>query len=239
MGAYSGIILAGEPLAYAQPALRGMPRSMSPVAKRPFLEYMLTRLRIGGITDVVLCVGYKRSHIQSHIRKGRKWGLQVRYSVEKERLGTAGAVKQAGDLLAAPEWFVFKGDSLLDFDVQAMREFHQERRAMATVALVSRAGHYGRVVLNERHEIAAFRDKKEGAPGCGGKCLINAGVYLLSRRCLDLVPSGRPVSLENEIFPALIGSGLYGFRSAGNFIDVNVPEDLSRAQYELSMRPKT
>jgi len=214
---------------------------MAAVANRPFLEYVLAKLRIREITDVVLCVGYRRSWVQTHFQKGTKWGLNLRYSVEEELLGNAGAVKKAARMIDAASPFVFQGNSLLDLDVQAMWDFHHSRKALATVALVAspRANRYGDILTNERGEITAFREKYDDSmESKNGKCLINAGAYLLSPRFIDLIPDGRPVSIEKELFPMLIGFGLYGFVSNGDFIDIGVPEDLARAQRELPVRSK-
>jgi NDP-sugar pyrophosphorylase family protein len=212
---------------------------MASVANKPFLEYVLAKLRIDGITDVVLCVGYRRSQIQSHFHKGTKWGLQLRYSVEEEILGNAGAVKKAASMIDAAALFVFNGDSFLDLDVQAMWDFHNSRKALATVALVAlpQTKRYGPVLTNEHGEISAFREKNDDSiASANGKCLINAGTYLLSRHFIDLIPDGRPVSIEKDMFPMLIGSGLYGFFTQGSFFDIGVPDDLARAQHELPVR---
>jgi NDP-sugar pyrophosphorylase family protein len=214
---------------------------MAPVANRPFLEYVLAKLRDGGITNVVLCVGYRRSQIQSHFHKGTKWGLKLRYSVEEELLGNAGAVKKAARMIDADALFVFNGDSFLDLDVQAMWDFHHSRGAVATMALVElpRASRYGPISKDEHDQIRAFPEKHDNSTaGNNGRCLINAGAYLLSRQFIDSIPDGRPVSIEKEMFPTVTGSGLYGFFTDRYFIDIGVADDLARAQYELPMRSR-
>jgi len=241
MSSLSGIVLVGGLGTRLRSAFLSGPKSMARVADRPFLEYVLTKLRVGKITDVVLCVGYRRSQVQSHFHKGTKWGLELRYSVEEELLGNGGAVKKAAHMIDAVAPFVFNGDSFLDLDVQAMWDFHHTRKAVATVALVAspRASRYGRVLTNERGEITAFHEKHyDSADRDNRKCLSNAGIYLLSRQFIDLIPDGRPVSIEKEMFPTLVGSGLYGFFTDGYFIDIGVPDDLARAQNELPMRSR-
>jgi NDP-sugar pyrophosphorylase family protein len=166
----------------------------------------------------------------------------VRYSVEEELLGNAGAVKKAARMIDdAAALCVVNGGSFLDLDVQAMWEFHHSRKALATVALVAltRANGSGHVVTNERGEIMAFGEKNEDSIDTdNGKGLINAGTYLLSRQFIDLIPDGRPVSIEKEMFPMFVGSGLHGFFSDAYFIDIARPDALAKAQYELPMRLK-
>lgn len=214
---------------------------MALVAKRPFLEWLLAKLRADGITDVVLCVGYRRTHVQDHFHKGTKWGLELRYSVEEELLGNAGAVKKAARMIDATAAFVFNGDSVVGLNAQSMWDFHHSRNALATVAMVAspRAHRYGRVYTNERGEITQLsEDHGESLAGSNGKCFFNAGTYLLSRKFIDSIPDGRPVSIEKEMFPMLARSGLYGFVTNGYFINIGVPGDLARAQHELPKRVK-
>jgi NDP-sugar pyrophosphorylase family protein len=212
---------------------------MASVASRPFLEYVLARMSVDGIKDVVLCVGYSRSHVHSHFNKGTKWGLELRYSEEKELLGNAGAVKRAARLIDATAPFVFNGNSFLDLDVRAMWDFHHSRRALATLALVSltRPNGYTRISTDDRGAITSFNNDSS-INANNPNHLVNAGTYLLSRQCIDLIPEGRPASIEKDIFPPLVGSGLYGFVTGGYFIDIGLPDDLARAQHELPMRWK-
>jgi len=239
MSTFSGIVLAGGLGIRIRSAFLAGPKSMVKVANRPFLEYMLAKMRVCGIRDVVICVGYSRSQIQSYFRKGTKWGLQVRYSVEDELLGTAGAVKKAAEMLDAPAVFVFNGDTFLDLDVEAMWDFHYSCRAVATVAVIeeSRSSRPGRLLLNERKEVTAIAGPGESlGANSNGNVFVNAGAFLLSRQFIDLIPSGRAVSIDREMFPGLLGCGMYGFPTNGYFVDIGMPEGLARAQYELPFR---
>jgi mannose-1-phosphate guanylyltransferase len=214
---------------------------MAPVANRPFLEYLLAKLRFDGIRDIVLCVGYRRSEVQGHFRKGTKWGLELRYSVEEELLGNAGAVKKAARMIDAPALFVFNGDSLVGLDVHEMLQFHHRRSALATMALVSsnRTSRYRRVLTNENGAVTAFRDDRDWNNNDNDNTgMLNTGAYILSREFIDLIPDQHPASLEDEMLPKLIGCGLFGFVTNALFLDIGVPDDLARAQHELPMRWK-
>lgn len=243
MSSLAGIVLVGGLGARSRSVFLSGPKSMAPVANRPFLEYLLAKLRLDGIRYVVLCVGYRRSEVQGHFHKGTKWGLELRYSIEEELLGNAGAIKKAARMIDAPALFVFNGDSLVGLDVQAMWDFHHRRGALATVALVAsnRNSRYRRVVMDKKGAVTAFRDQQtnwSANENGNGNGLVNTGAYLLSRQFVDSIPDKRPVSMEDEILPRLIGSGLYGFVTNGLFLDIGVPDDLARAQHELPMRWK-
>lgn len=235
----SGIVLVGGLGTRSRAAFLSGPKSMAMIGDRPFLEYLLAKLRADGIRDVVLCVGYRRSEVWDHFRKGTKWGIELRYSVETELLGNAGAVKKAASMIDADSVFVFNGDSYLGLDAHAMLKFHLSRNALATVALVPADGvrRHGGILVGGNGVITSFRNKSGNGVDKGrGKSFANAGTYLLNRQFIDLIPDGRPLSLENEMVPMLLQSGVYGFVTDGYFIDIGIPNDLARAQYELPRR---
>jgi NDP-sugar pyrophosphorylase family protein len=238
------LILAGGRGTRLRSAFRSGPKSMAPVGKRPFLEYLLKWLRNAGLRDVILCVGYKKAEIQSWLGDGQNWGLRVKYSEEKSLLGTGGALKNAEKLVSSSLCLVVNGDSFLDVDLGAMFRFHRQRRAPATIALarVPDSTRYGTVTLDRSRHITSFQEKEKKSPHKIDRTshrafqLINGGVYLLEKRVLVNIPPRRVVSLEKDIFPAMTGSRLYGFPSRGYFIDIGIPADFARAQTELPER---
>jgi NDP-sugar pyrophosphorylase family protein len=238
MSAFSAIVLAGGLGTRLRSTFLAGPKSMARVANRPFLEYMLAKLRVCGITDVVICVGYNRSQIRSYFRKGTKWGLQVRYSVEEQLLGTAGALKRAAEMVDAPSIFVFSGDTFIDLDVKGMWEFHYHSKALATVAVIgtSRASRPYQLVLDEHNAVAAICASNGSLENAQGTRFASAGVYLVSREFIDQVPPDRPVSIDKDMLPRIMGLGLYGFPTNGYFLDIGMPEGLARAQKELPSR---
>ena len=240
MSSLGGIVLVGGLGARSRSVFLSGPKSMAPVANRPFLEYLLAKLRVDGIRHIVLCVGYRRSEVQGHFRKGTKWGLELRYSVEEELLGNAGAVKKAARMIDTPALFVFNGDSLVGLDVHEMLRYHHSRNAVATMALVAsnRTSRYRRVLTNENGAVTAFRDEYGDWNDNENTGMVNTGAYILSREFVDSIPDQRPASLEDEMLPSLIGCGLYGFVTNALFLDIGVPDDLARAQHELPMRWK-
>ncbi len=205
------------------------PKPILPVAGRPFLSYLISRLARLGVTDVILSTGYHAGLIRETLPEGERDGVRIRHCVETEPAGTGGAVKLAGSLLAE-RFLVLNGDTLFDVDVQALgRLLHHHVQAEAAVALreVDDAARYGRVSV-EQNRITAFAEKSGE-----GRGLINGGVYCLQRRSLARLPAG-PSSLERDFFPLLAAEGsLYGQVFAGYFIDIGLPETLGRAQTEL------
>jgi len=211
------------------------PKALAPVGGRPFLGYMLDWLQRQGVHRVVLCVGFRAQQIRELYPEG-KGELEIHYSVESEPLGTAGAVKNAEGLIDAERFFVLNGDSLANVSLADLLAFHCAHGAEATLATVAvdAAARYGSVLLDGEGRVTGFLEKSAGASS--GRQNVNAGVYVLERGVLARMPAGHAVSFEREVFPALAGSGLYGFQTNGSFIDIGVPEDLASAQTEIPGR---
>jgi NDP-sugar pyrophosphorylase family protein len=215
---------------------------MAPVRGRPFLDYLLTWLQREGVKVVILCVGYKRTQIQRFVGGGRKWGLRVKYSIERKLLGTGGAVKKAEKLVSGNRLLVVNGDTFVDVRLKDLMKFHQSRRAVATLTAVKKLdiGRYGALCVDNDGRIRAFVEKgrtgKNKIPDTKNP-LINGGLYLFEKKLLKLICPRLPVSLEREVFPILLSKkSVYGFECDGYFLDIGVPEDLERAQDELPKR---
>ena len=236
------VILAGGLGVRLRSAYAAGPKSMAPIGKRPFIDYLLSWLQTQGVGDVILCVGYKRSHIQRFVGRGSKWGMRVRYSVEKKLLGTGGAVKQGARLISGETVLVVNGDTFVDVSLRALMKFHRSRKAFATLAAVRVVdkSRYGSLCLDRNNRVTAFleksgRDKDTGSEN--EKRYINAGIYIFDRKLLSKIPNRAPVSLEKEVLPSLLTKKrAYGFTSDAYFLDIGVPEDLGRAQHELPER---
>jgi NDP-sugar pyrophosphorylase family protein len=143
-------------------------------------------------------------------------------------LGTAGAVRLALPLLTSDSVLVMNGDSLCQTRLDNFWASHSTRGANSTLLLtqVSDTSRYGRVHVDAEGRVIRFEEKN----GKGGPGWINAGVYLLKRRLLEMIPASGAVSLEREMFPAWIGRGLYGYQSEGRFIDIGTPEAYGLAE---------
>jgi NDP-sugar pyrophosphorylase family protein len=239
----AALILAGGLGTRLRSAFAAGPKSLAPVAGRPFLDYLLKWLRAEGVEEVVLCVGYKKSHIERHVGSGRKWGLRVRYSRERRLLGTGGAVKKGGRMTRDGAMFVVNGDTFLDVDLKKLRAFHKDRKALATLAVarVEDDGRFGAIRLDRKGRLTAFLEKSgkdaNGAPSEVQKLEINGGVYLFEKKLLNRIPTQKQVSLEKDVFPDLISKHkVFGFVTDGYFLDIGVPDDFRRAQVDLPER---
>jgi D-glycero-alpha-D-manno-heptose 1-phosphate guanylyltransferase len=238
------VILAGGLGTRLRAAYAAGPKSMAPVAGRPFLDYLLNWLQSQGVKEVILCVGYKRMQIQRYVGKGSKWGLRVTYSIEEALLGTGGAVKKAERLIPGARLFVINGDTFLGVSLKEMIKFHESRGALATLAVVKVADNrrYGSLRLDGQGRITAFLEKGDMDASNKSeerKRPINGGVYVFEKRLLSRIRTRGPVSLEKDVFPQLVASKnkqVYGFLRDAYFMDIGVPSDLRRAQSGLPER---
>src|SRR4051812_44441081 len=194
---------------------------------------MLDWLRRHGVDDVLLSCGY-RSHDVERVLGNEHRGMRLRYVVEDEPLGTAGPLRLAADsgALSEERVLVLNGDTLTDLDLSAEIAQHEATGAKATLALVAveDTASYGVVPTGDDGAVEAFLEKQ---PGPAPTNRINAGAYVLERSVVDMVPPGRAVSIEREVFPELVGNGLYGFASDGYWIDIGTPDRYLEATFDL------
>ena len=226
------LVLAGGEGTRLRPLTHTVPKPVMPLAGRPFLTFMLDWLRGHGVDDVLLSCGFL-AHAVEDVLGEEYEGMRLRYVREDEPLGTAGPVRLAADEgLLADRLFILNGDVLTDMDLTAQLAFHEERNAAATLALIAveDTSSYGVVPTDENGAVIEFLEK---SPGPAPTNRINAGAYVIEPEVVERIPSGRAVSFEREVFPALVGQGLYGYMSDGYWIDIGTPERYLEATYDL------
>ena len=219
------VLLVGGEGTRLRPLTEWLPKPMLPIANRPFLEHQIGQLRGHGIDRVVLSCGYLAESIREH------FGDELEYAVEPEPLGTGGAIRFSAENI--DETFVVcNGDVLTDLDLGGLIAAHRDRGARATIALhrVADPSAYGLVRTGEDGDVTAFVEKPP--PGAADVDTINAGTYVLEPEVLELIPPGRAVSVEREVFPELVGAGLFAFTGEGRWRDIGTPDSYLAANME-------
>lgn len=199
---------------------------------------MIGWLRDARVDEVILAANHLSDRLRQEVEGGRS-GSKVRLSVEERPLGTAGPVRLARDFLENEERFVVvNGDIVSDIGLSDMMKFHAEKDAAITVALVSVPDPkpYGSVTITEGNKITEFHEKTD----TGSKStLINAGVYVVNSDIIATIPSGRPVSMERDIFPALAKNGsLRGWKHSGYWYDIGRISEYVKANRQLLLRTR-
>src|SRR3954466_456919 len=213
------LVLAGGEGTRLRPLTYTTPKPVMPLAGRPFLSFMLDWASGHGVDEAILSCGFRSEDVRRVLGDIYN-GMRLRYVVEEEPLGTAGPVRLAYDEgLLDERLLVLNGDVLTDMDVGAEVAQHERSGARATLALVAvdDTASYGVVPTADDGRVEAFLEKTEGEVPTNR---INAGAYVIEREVVEAIPSRRPFSFERDVFPALVGDGLYGWQADGYWIDI-------------------
>ena len=227
------VVLVGGEGTRLRPITETIPKPLVPLVDRPSLAHVLDHLERHGVHEVVLSSSYHEETFGAFIRS-RHGDPAITWITEIEPLGTGGAIVNALEALDTDEPFLaLNGDILTDLDLTEMFALHRDREAVATIALtpVDDARPYGLVPLDGQGRVLEFREKPaELIPGD-----INAGTYVLDPSALQGWTRGENVSIERQIFPALIAAGrpLYGFPSGAYWMDLGTPEAYLQAHWDL------
>lgn len=229
------VVLVGGEGTRLRPLTYTIPKQMLPVAGTTMLERVVAQLATHGVTDAILSMGYRPDAFTRAFPDGRASGVHLTYAVEPEPLDTAGAVRFAAAAAGIDEPFiVVNGDVLTDVDIGALVGFHRDRGAEGTIHLtrVDDPSAFGVVPTDASGRVTAFVEKprRDQAP----TDLINAGTYVLEPSVLDRIASDRRVSIEREVFPAMVGEGsLFALASPAYWIDAGTPDKYLQAQLDL------
>ena len=223
------IVLAGGFGTRLRQAVSDLPKPMASIAGRPFMEILLAALARKGFTRVVLSLGFMSEKIIAHFGDHYA-GMGLVYEVEPQPLGTGGAARAALVRCESDHVFVFNGDTYLDLEIDAVERQWQSRRKPIIVGReVADTARYGRLLTNG-NQVTGFAEKGAVGPG-----LINAGCYVLNRGQLDGFPLHSAFSLEADYLAKGVAEDPFDlFVTAGQFVDIGVPEDYARAQTELA-----
>ncbi len=223
------VILCGGPGTRLGAITKDIPKPMAMIGNRPFLDILIQHVSSFGFKRFVLCVGYKKEAIEDHFRT-YKSDIKVVFSEERDGnlLGTAGAVKNAEKAVESDTFLVMNGDSFTDIDLGRFLEFHDKKRAVASLALTKavKRGDTGLVRMGERDEIVTFSEKDEIADAA----YMNMGVYFFNSAVFRHIPAEARFSLEYDLFPLMTGKGIYGYVVNAEVIDIGTPERLEKAK---------
>lgn len=226
------VIIAGGLGTRLRPLTYKTPKPIVPVANRPFVLHQIELLKQHGIREIILNLHYLSGDIENILGDGSKFGVKIYYSLEKDPLGTAGAVKNAEEFFDGKPMLVLNGDTLTDTDLSAVIDFHKKKKATVTLTLVEveDPAPYGLVLMDQEGRVTNFIEKprrEDVSPPYN----INAGIYVLDPKIFQDVPAGVPYSFERQLYPELLerGEPIYGFISHRYWIDIG-----NAAQYRCA-----
>lgn len=224
------ILAAGEGTRL-RPLTSTLPKALLPIGGHPVIEHQLYWLKSHGIQEVIINLYYFGERIKDFLGDGSHFGMNIYYSPEKSLLGTAGGVRKVSHFFDGT-FVVVYGDVLTTFDLSAMLKFHQQKNAIATMAIFEsqNACAVGIVELNEDGRILSFVEK----PRSPIATLANGGIYVLEREVLDYIPERAFFDFAYDVFPRLIQLRLplYGYvlKPDDYLIDIGTPDKYYEAQ---------
>src|SRR5665213_323273 len=227
------VIMAGGEGTRLRPLTTSQPKPMLPLANRPMAEHVIGLLKRHGFTDIVVTVAFLANTIRTYFGDGSDFGVHIAYATEETPLGTAGSVLNARDELDE-RFLVISGDVLTDIDLAAVVRFHEEKGALATLALHSVPDplEFGIVITNEDGSVERFLEK----PSWGQvfSDTINTGIYVLEPEVLKHVPRDRPYDFAKELFPLLLEMGrpMYGHVCDGYWQDIGNLDQFRQANFD-------
>lgn len=219
------IILAGGLGTRLRPVSGSIPKPMIPLLGKPLMEHIVELLRKHGITQICAAVKYRSEDIMAYFGNGSAYGVEMCYRVEEEPLGTAGCVKNCMDFLGDEDFLVISGDAACDFDLSELIRAHNDGHPAASIALYhsSQPTSFGLAVTDTHGIIRTFIEKPAWPRVVTD--LVNTGIYILTRKAMELVPDGTPYDFGKELFPELLrrGEKILGVPMAGYWCDVGTP----------------
>jgi D-glycero-alpha-D-manno-heptose 1-phosphate guanylyltransferase len=227
------IILAGGLGTRLRSVVSDVPKCMAPVAGKPFLHYLIEFLQKSGVESFIFSVGYLHEIIEEYLDKNYKQ-LPYKISLEREPMGTGGAIKLAAKKTSQKNVLVCNGDTFYKIEVELLDKFHRENNAACSLCLkpMYHFDRYGVVELNRDLSIKSFKEKKAYSSG-----LINGGIYALNIPGFLKEDLPEKFSFEKDYLEKNVVSDtkskLYGMIQDKYFIDIGIPEDFERAQKEL------
>ncbi len=228
------LVLVGGEGTRLRPLTLTQPKPAVQLVDRPFIRFMVDWLARHGVDDVVMACGFRAELLEAALGERTETGVEIRYVSEDQPLGTAGPIRLAADSgLLGDRFMVLNGDVLTDLDLSALQAFHAERAAVASLALypVDDPTSYGLVRTDDAGAVEGFLEKPD--PSEIDTDQINAGAYVLDRAIVDLIPAGQAVSIERDVFPRLVGQGLFGLRLEGYWMDIGTPERYLQASWDI------
>jgi len=203
-----------------------IPKAMIPINGKPILEYQVELAKRYGYHDFLFIIGHLGEQISTYFGNGQKWGVSIEYFQEEKPLGTAGALGYLKDKLKE-DFFVFYGDTVMDFDIDAMLEYHKSRKADATLFLHPNDHPYDSdiVGLDKEGKVVNFYNKPH-EDGFVSMNIVNAALFIFSPRILDEIEVGAKSHIEKNVLPKCLGKGLklYGYLSAEYIKDMGTPD---------------
>lgn len=224
------VIMAGGEGRRLRPLTCTLPKPMAEILGKPIIEYIFDLLCAGGVKHAAVTLGYLPHMIEESYKDGYK-GLKLDFIREDEPLGTAGSVRNAANEFKEP-FFVVSGDALCNFDLVKIMAYHKASGAAVTVVAVEASDprEYGIVRVDKENRVTGFIEKPSWSQAVSN--LVNTGVYVISPKCLELIPKEKPFDFASDLFPLMFERGMpiYCYHTSDYWCDIGNIEAYLKCQ---------
>ena len=213
-----------------------IPKPMVPVDGKPLLEYQVEKLKTYGIKKIVMIVGHLGEKIVDHFKDGKNFGVEIDYIFEKEPLGTAGAFYYLKDKIDAKDFMLVFGDVFFDMDFDRMEDFHFKNSALTTLLAHPNGHPYDSDLIqtDDTGRVIGF-DSKHNVRDYWYDNMVNAGMYIINKRLLDLVKEPVKTDFEKDILAnqVKLGASIYAYHTPEYVKDVGTVDRINATVEEL------
>ena len=228
------VILSGGIGYRLRPLTNNLPKTMVPIAGKPLLQYHIELSKEHGIKDIIMCLGYLPEKIQEYFGDGSNLGVRIRYSTEKEPLGTGGPLALAKDFIDE-DFFLLNGDIMCNMNIRKLEEFHRKNNALVSI-VVHESSHPEDsdlldIDLKNKVKRLWIKPHKEFPLPTN---ISNAGAYFCSKEILDYIELEK-CSFEREIIPRLVEERkpIFGYKTNEYLIDIGTYERLQEVENKI------
>jgi len=218
---------------------KNVPKPMLTLNNKPLLEYTIEWAKKNGVTNILICTGHLSKVIEDYFGDGSNWGISIKYSIEKEPLGTGGPLKLAEELLEE-DFILLNGDIMCEVDFKKAFEFHKVKNSDVSIVIheTDHALDSDLIETDTENRIKKFwlRPHTQAIPK---KPKSNAGMYILNKKILKHIALEK-VSLEKTIFPLLFANNysMYGYNSQEFLRDMGTPERMKQLEEKMQKGEK-
>ncbi len=226
------VVLAGGKGRRLEPYTTLLPKPLMPVGEFPVLEILIRQLKRYGFDKIYLAVGHLAGLIEAYFQGGKKWGVEIEYSIEQESLGTVGPLNLIKDKLSDTSFLVLNGDILTDLNFSEFLEFHKNKGGIMTIGVVHRFVNVDFGVLDiANQKVVGFQEKPVL------EYPVSMGIYAMNPGVFNYIPENKKFDLPDLVLELLRnGEDVFVYEYRGFWLDIGREDDFRRAQEEFKKR---
>lgn len=225
------VIMAGGMGSRLGDLTKNTPKPMLHIGGKPILEGIIEYFKSQGFGKFIICVNYKSEVIEEYFGDGRNFGIDIKYTKESKRLGTAGALSLIEEKFEEP-FFVVNGDVLTSINYEHFLNAHIEKKAMATMCIKSFSNEipYACIEFNENADLIALKEKPSY------EYFINTGMYILDPEVINYIPKDSFFDMPN-LFEVLMKKNKTTkvFKINEYWLDIGRPDDYIKGNKDYSL----